>query len=576
MQNPLSAEAIENPGKSPLYSHPPSFFGTKTPREQTNQSESSFERKRESRAGRKASEREEEEFKMSKEKLMEQERILQQFHADTVFLSGNKEWLVQKNFFVVKSTVEKIVKWAYESSRGLYPFEPIPLGSYKEELHLQAESASHDFDFLVPLRYNSKLALRSRCVPHDSPSRPSRELPTYLFRRRGVRELPDKGLPAFRQGTKVLVDVEEVAETDVEIYCDKPKSQWGEEEDEEDAEYYNLEMCQESLSCHNLNPEQILKDFHQYVGIALNPEYTHPRQNDPVFQRRLFPSRVPSIHNRMRENIKLETLDLSGCAIQLAFDEGNEIVPVKLVPAIRGVIKFSNEFIREDFTHLSDWWGGDLSNEKKSFLRKVEAVTEAGPELVPKGGFWRLSFSCAEAMILEEVDADGGQRRAALRLLKFVNKTRWTPEYGKILTSYHLKTILLWCCEIYHHKEHWETLLSSLETLLGLLKHTLAEKNLPHYFLQPVNLFSRHYKISNSTYRPLALQALCHEVSAMLADATAYLVPGHESPGCSANKDHEEKAAALQEFKERHQEELKELKRMEDERMYEEVEITEE
>ncbi|XP_007432288.1 uncharacterized protein LOC103063515 [Python bivittatus] len=512
---------------------------------------------------------------MSKADPSGQERILQQFHADRVFLSGNKEWLVQKNFFVVKSMVEKMVKWAYESSSGLYPLDPIPVGSYKEGLHLQVEGTSNDFDFLIPVRYNSKLVLRSRCVPKESPSSPTHKLPTYIFRHKGFRDDPDKGLPVFRQGTKVLVDVEDVAETDVDIYCDKPKSQL-EEEEEDDIEYGKLEMCQESLGWHNLDPEQILKDFHQYVGIALNPEYTHPRQNDPVFQRRLFPSRVPSIHNRMRENIKLEMLDLSGPAIQLAFDEGNEIVPVKLVPAIRGVMKFSNEWIREDLNHLSDWWDGDLSNEKKSFFRKVEAVMEVGPELIPKEGFWRLSFSCAEAMILEEVDADGGQRRAALRLLKFVNKTRWTPEYGKILTSYHLKTILLWCCEIYYHKEHWETLLSSLETLVGLLKHTLAKKNLPHYFLQSLNLFNKHYKISNSTYWPLALEVLCYEVSAMLADATAYLVPGHESPDCLVNKDREEKAAALQEFKERHQEELKELKRMEDECMYEEVEITEE
>lgn len=55
----------------------------------------------------------------------------------------------------------------------------------------------------------------------------------------------------------------------------------------------------------------------------------------------------------------------------------------------------------------------------------------------------RLSFSQAEATILDDIDADGGQRKAALRLLKFVSMTRWTPEYGNILTSYHLKVNLL-------------------------------------------------------------------------------------------------------------------------------------
>ncbi|XP_058036416.1 uncharacterized protein LOC131196934 [Ahaetulla prasina] len=514
---------------------------------------------------------------MSDADLSERERILQEFHAGTVFLSGNKEWLVQKNFFVVKSTVERIVKWVYESSTGLFPSGPIPVGSYTEGLHLQVENVSNDFDFLIPIRYNSKLALRSRIVPNNSCSRPTHQLPTYIFRNEGIRKLPDKGLPVFCQGTKMLVDIEDVAEADVKIYCDKPKSKLGEDEEEDDdPASYKLEMCQESLNHHNLDTEQILKDFHQYVGIALNPEYTHPRQNDPVFQLRLFPSRVPRIHNSIRENIKLETLDLSGPAIRLVFKEGDETILVKLVPAVREAVEFSNEWMREDLTHLSDWWDGDLPNEKQSFLRKVQALKEVGLELVPKGGFWRLSFSCAEEMILKEVNSDGGQRRAALQLLKFVNQTKWTPEYGKILSSYHLKTLLLWSCEIYPRREVWETLLSSLKTLLGLLKHTLAQKRLPHYFLKPLNLFNKHYKTSNDIYWPLSLETLAHEVSAMLADAAAYLLPDHKPPGYSVNQDYEEKTAALQEFKERHREELKELKRMEDEHMYEEVETTEE
>ncbi|XP_070623500.1 uncharacterized protein [Erythrolamprus reginae] len=509
--------------------------------------------------------------------LSEQERILQKFHAETVFLSGDKERLVNKNSYVVKSTVETIVKWAYESSTGLFPSPPIPVGSYNEQLHLQVENSSNDFDFLIPVRYNPKLALRSRTAPSNSCSRLTHQLPTYIFRDRGFRQGPDKGLPVFCQGTKMFVDLEEVAETHVNIYCDKPKPKLGEDEEEdEDDEPDKLELCKESLEHHNLDPEQILKDFHRCVGIALNPEYTHPLQNDPTFKYRLHPPRVPRIHDNIRGNIELGTLDLSGPAIRLVFKEGNETVPVKLVPAVWEAIEFSNEWMREDLTHLSDWWGGDLSNENRSIRQKVQVLKEVGMELVSKGGFWRLSFSCAEEMILKEVDADGGQRRAALRLLKFVNQTQWTPEYGKILTSYHLKTLLLWSCEIFPHTEAWDTLLCSLKTLLGLLKHTLGEKRLPHYFLKPLNLFNKRYKTNHDIYWPLSLEVLALEASAMLADAAAYLVPGPETPGGLANQDYQEETAALREFKERHRKEMEELKRMEDARMYEEVETTEE
>ncbi|KAH0626388.1 hypothetical protein JD844_001335 [Phrynosoma platyrhinos] len=184
----------------------------------------------------------------------------------------------------------------------------------------------------------------------------------------------------------------------------------------------------------------------------------------------------------------------------------------------------------------------------------------------------RLSFSHAEMVILEDVDADGGQRRAALKLLKFVNMTRWMPEYGSILTSYHLKTILLWCCEIYPQKSQWETILSSVQALLRLLIHTLTKRNLPHYFLASVNLYSRHYKTDNIIYRPLGLDVLCHEAEVMLADTVRYLMPD-----CEPQHDgtYEEMMAALKEFKENHKKDLKELKRMEDEHMYESVEIAE-
>nr|XP_056720207.1 protein mab-21-like 3 [Euleptes europaea] len=276
----------------------------------------------------------------------------------------------------------------------------------------------------------------------------------------------------------------------------------------------------------------------------------------------------------MRQDTQLEALRQAGPAIQLTFLAGPDVVPVKLVPAIQGALKLSNQWLREDLTHLSDWWGGDLADEKRSFLRKVAALQEVGPELVAKGGFWRLSFSHAETVLLKDVDADGGQRKAALRLLKFVNNTRWMPEYGRVLSSYHLKTVLLWCCEIYPQKAQWETLLSSVQNLLRILTHTLTKGNLPHYFLRPVNLFGKRYQSSPTTYGPLALQALCHEAEVMLVDVVGYLLPD-DQPGVHCVSEDSEKMAALQEFKERHREELKELKKMEEERMYEEVEVGE-
>ncbi|XP_060636220.2 uncharacterized protein [Anolis sagrei] len=483
---------------------------------------------------------------------------LERFYTEQVFLPGDKEWRTGRDFFLVKSALGKVSQWAYEASTGLFPGESVPVGSYVEGLHLQAAGSSNGFDFLLPVRYNPHLAPVSGGLS-EAPPRAKQALPTYIFR--------EEGLPIYRWGSKALVDLEALGETYVKIHCHRQEARRKDVDDETDLD--KLEELEESHSHHNLDPEQILKDLHRCVETALNPAYTHPRQNDPVFQRRLFPSRVPKIDHHIREGFRLEALDLDGPAIQLTFNDGCDNVPVRLVPAVLGAFKLSNQWLREDLTHLSDWWDGDLTNEKANFLRKARVVQELGPELVSKGGYWRFCFSRVETRLLEDIDADGGHRGEALRMLKFINTTRWTPEYGSILTSYHLKTILLWCCEIYSQAPQWETLLSSIQTLLRLLIHTLSKGNLPHYFLASVNLFSRCYKSSNAIYRPLGLEALRREAEVMLTNTMRYLMLDSEPQHDGA---YEEMMAALRMFKEEHKEDLEELKRMEDGHMYESVE----
>lgn len=124
-----------------------------------------------------------------------------------------------------------------------------------------------------------------------------------------------------------------------------------------------------------------------------------------------------------------------------------------------------------------------------------------------------------------------------------------------------MQTILLWSCEIDHQKAQWGTLLSSLQALLRVLRHTLAKGSLPHYFLRSVNLFGKCCKSSNVTYGPLALEALQHEVEVMLADPVGYLMPSHELQERCVSQEFQERMVALQQFKEKHQEELKEIKK---------------
>lgn len=151
----------------------------------------------------------------------EPEKRLQQFFATHVFFSGYQQQRVGEIFSAVETLVDSIVKWAYQSSTGLYPQPPMSVGSYREGLHLQPEDCSTNFDFLVPVRFNPKLAIISGGLTKQ-PSHYEQKLPTYIFH--------DSGVPVYLWGTKILVDLEAVEEAHVEVHCHNQKA-WLEDDD---------------------------------------------------------------------------------------------------------------------------------------------------------------------------------------------------------------------------------------------------------------------------------------------------------------------------------------------------------
>uniref|UniRef100_A0ACB8EW64 Uncharacterized protein n=1 Tax=Sphaerodactylus townsendi TaxID=933632 RepID=A0ACB8EW64_9SAUR len=158
----------------------------------------------------------------------EQEQRLQQFYTSRVHLSGARGQRVEEAFSAVQTLVGYIVKWAFQSSTGLYPENPILVGSSGEGLQLQPEDPSVNFDFLIPVRFNPKLTIASGSLATE-PGGYEHRLPTYMFR--------DEGVPVCRWGTKVLVDLEAVEEAHVEVHCHN-KQAWL-EDDEIDVDELN-------------------------------------------------------------------------------------------------------------------------------------------------------------------------------------------------------------------------------------------------------------------------------------------------------------------------------------------------
>ncbi|CAM5117342.1 unnamed protein product [Eretmochelys imbricata] len=127
-------------------------------------------------------------------------------------------------------------------------------------------------------------------------------------------------------------------------------------------------------------------------------------------------------------------------------------------------------------------------------------------------------------------------------------------------------TVLLWAQDIHPETEKWETLESSLKTLLSLLRHCVNKIKLPHYFLCDFNLFNKRYREGNGFYDCLALQVLNKEGELLEVNPADYIslrVPKKhsESPGVFSRAE-----TSLQGFNSSH---LKKLKELEEKQLYE-------
>uniref|UniRef100_A0A8C8VJR1 Putative nucleotidyltransferase MAB21L1 n=1 Tax=Pelusios castaneus TaxID=367368 RepID=A0A8C8VJR1_9SAUR len=488
---------------------------------------------------------------------MDEKCFLENFFMNHVLLQGEKDENILRNYNVVKSTVTKLIPWVNEYSTYLYPEDPVLTGSYKQDLYIHSETSSSisTFDFLIPLRYPYKLKLLGSLNICDE-SFYENQIPIHICQH--------GGLPMFRWGSKLMVDLDRL-EADAEVFCGEP---WP---CKKLANAERREKFKKSLdSCH-LDPVCVLQDFHTYVHKTLTAdENSHPRENDPVFQARLWKPRLPWISKSIKERITLLPRNDKCPAVQLIFRLGaEELVLVQLIPALQGKVDLSENWQTSDLARLSDWWYEEPGDGQQRFRQKGEKVMKSGADLVSIGGYWRVSFASAETNFLKVIDHDGEQQRKALKLLMFINMEHWVPEYGKILTSYHLKTILLWALEIQPEKEKWETLAWSLMTLLHILHYCLKSEKLPHYFLRNFNLFNKRYKVGKGIYEHLALQVLTKEVELMVVDPVGYISLRFFNKVSKRVEAFSRVEGSLLEFKESHQEGLKALKKLEKERLYE-------
>ena len=123
----------------------------------------------------------------------------------------------------------------------------------------------------------------------------------------------------------------------------------------------------------------------------------------------------------------------------------------------------------------------------------VENIAQRGFHIVPKSspdGDFRLSFSCAETMLIETLSSLQHKVIRAFKAVVKYHQDSWSPNLKEILSSYHLKTIAFWYFEK-KSQESWsdENAVHHLVALLDQLAEALRTQHLPMYFMPKVNLF---------------------------------------------------------------------------------------
>ncbi|CAG9859909.1 unnamed protein product [Phyllotreta striolata] len=118
-------------------------------------------------------------------------------------------------------------------------------------------------------------------------------------------------------------------------------------------------------------------------------------------------------------------------------------------------------------------------------LLSKESIAAQGKQTAMEGDAWVLSFLEAENRLLH-----GGCRRRCLSILKTL-RDRHLDLPGNPVTSYHLKTLLLYECEKHPRETEWDEscIADRINGIFLQLISCLQCKRCPHYFLPNLDLF---------------------------------------------------------------------------------------
>ncbi|XP_053383626.1 cyclic GMP-AMP synthase-like [Mercenaria mercenaria] len=124
---------------------------------------------------------------------------------------------------------------------------------------------------------------------------------------------------------------------------------------------------------------------------------------------------------------------------------------------------------------------------------KIDQVACQPIYLVPKGDkYWKISYANYENEILKDIDDNNTCRKRCLKIMKkklMLWKKKSNTNFEG-LSSYLLKTTLLWMCEKFPNDKDWSKgkLDNCYRNFLHLFAYRLRKRNIGEYFNPSVNL----------------------------------------------------------------------------------------
>jgi len=124
----------------------------------------------------------------------------------------------------------------------------------------------------------------------------------------------------------------------------------------------------------------------------------------------------------------------------------------------------------------------------------LENIESQGCDIVPVGHHdsqtndiqWRISFPGERNLLLDLTDV----QMLCYALIKIILKENLNTSQREVVSSFHIKQVILWCVELCSCKWEHSNYINCLNICLTKLIEMIKARHIPHYIIESRNVFN--------------------------------------------------------------------------------------